>query len=45
MNSEKNGISTTSGPTSLLQKNHLALASAVVDNNKRLWEPWEGKKK
>jgi hypothetical protein len=34
--SEKNDISTTSGPTSSLQKNHLAPApSAVVDNDKR----------
>jgi hypothetical protein len=34
MKSEKNGKSTTSGPTSLLQKNHLApTASAVGDNH------------
>jgi hypothetical protein len=34
MKSEKNVISTTSGPTSSLQKNHLALVvGAIVDND------------
>jgi hypothetical protein len=34
--SEKNGKSTTSGPTSSLQKNHLVpAANAVVDNDER----------
>jgi hypothetical protein len=34
--SEKNEISTTSGPTSSLQKNHLTLAASVVaDSNER----------
>jgi hypothetical protein len=31
--SEKNGKSTTSGPTSSLQKNHLTPATSVVANN------------
>ena len=34
--SEKNDKSTTSGPTSVLQKNHLApVANAAVENDKR----------
>jgi hypothetical protein len=36
MKSKKNGKSTTSGPTSLLQKNHLTpAAGTVVDNHKQ----------
>jgi hypothetical protein len=36
MNSEKNNKSTTSRPTSPLQKNHLApAASAIADNHER----------